>query len=261
MQARGTSGTTHSMRFLLLALAPFIGSFLGVLIRRLPRGEPVGMDRSRCEACHHTLGPAELIPLLSYAVQRGRCRACGARIDLFHPAIELAATVVAALALILADPASPFVYGTVLLGWGLLALSWIDFETFLLPDALTLPLLLGGIVEGCVLADGPSLLSRVTGALAGWALLSAVSTLYKAVRGRAGLGGGDAKLLAAGGAWVGLEALPSVLLGASVCGFILALILTARGRHLHARMMLPFGPCLALSLWITRLMQHVWGWL
>ncbi|MFS8371503.1 prepilin peptidase [Acetobacter indonesiensis] len=261
MQADKSYGTTHPMRFLLLVIAPFIGSFLGVLIRRLPRGETVGMDRSHCETCHQTLGPAELIPLLSYIFQRGRCRSCGARVDPFHPAIELAATVIAALALAVASPNSPFIGGTVLLGWALLTLSWIDLETFLLPDALTLPLLLCGLVEGCMIPNGPSLESRVAGALAGWMLLTMVSAVYKAVRGRPGLGGGDAKLLAAGGAWVGVEALPIVLLGASVCGFILALILAARGRHLHARMMLPFGPCLALSLWITRLMQHAWGWL
>ncbi|OUJ03009.1 prepilin peptidase [Acetobacter cibinongensis] len=245
------------MRFLLLAIAPFIGSFLGVLIRRLPRGEAVGVDRSRCEVCHHTLGPTELIPLLSYAAQLGRCRACRARIDPFHPAIELAATAITALVLMVSDPSSPFLYGTIVLGWVLLALSWIDFETFLLPDVLTLPLLVGGLVEGTISADGPSLLSRVAGALAGWALLVTVSIVYKAVRGRAGIGGGDAKLLAAGGAWLGLQALPCVLLGASLCGFILALVLMVRGRHLNARMMLPFGPCLALSVWIARLVQQI----
>lgn len=249
------------MGWFLLLIAPFIGSFLGVLIRRLPRGEPVGMDRSRCEACHHVLSPSELIPLFSYVLQHGRCRACGTKIDPFHPAIELAATVIAALALAVTGADNPMLWGDVLLGWALLALSWIDFETFRLPDVLTLPLLLSGLAEDILTSDGAPLESRVAGALAGWALLSLVSALYKALRGRAGLGGGDAKLFAAGGAWLGIGALPVVLLGASVCGLIFALVLVARGRHLHARMMLPFGPCLALSLWITRLLQHDLGWL
>ncbi|GAN69155.1 prepilin peptidase [Acetobacter orleanensis] len=244
------------MGWFLVVLAPFIGSFMGVLIRRLPRGEPVGFDRSRCEHCHHVLSPAELIPLWSYIRQRGRCSACGARIAPAHLAIELAATAVALLCLVLRGADNPLVWGDVLLGWGLLTLSWIDVETFLLPDAITLPLLLCGLAEGLAIPDGASLESRIIGALAGWALLALLAALYKAIRKRNGLGGGDAKLFAAGGAWVGAEALPSVLLGASLCGFLFACALAVRGRTLHARMILPFGPCLALSIWVTRLLIH-----
>lgn len=248
------------MGWFLVVIAPFIGSFLGVLIRRLPRGEPVGMDRSRCEACHHILGPAELIPLLSYILQRGRCRACDTRISPFHLAIELAATAIAILCVVLAGADSPLIWGDVLLGWGLLALSWIDFETFRLPDALTLPLLLCGLAEGVLTPEGAPLESRVAGVLAGWGFFTLVSVLYKAVRKRDGLGGGDARLFAAGGAWLGVEALPLALLGASLCGLLFALALAVRGRTLHARMMLPFGPCLALVIWGTRLLQHDWNW-
>lgn len=241
------------MGWLTLLITPLVGSFLGVLIRRLPRGTPVALDRSRCEHCGQTLGPRELVPLLSYLIQHGRCRSCNGRIDPFHPAVELAATAVAAIALAAAGPENPLLWGDVVLGWALLALGWIDAETFRLPDVLTPPLLLAGLAEGVMLPEGLAATpeSRALGAIAGWALLAAVARAYRAVRGREGLGKGDAKLLAAGGAWLGVEALPAILLGACICGLILAF--AGNGRRLKPDMMLPFGPGPALSIWVLRL--------
>jgi leader peptidase (prepilin peptidase)/N-methyltransferase len=138
-----------------LAAAPFVGSFAGVLVRRLPRGQPVVLARSRCEGCGAALGAAELVPLLGYAWQRGQCRRCGGRIAPFHPAIELGALIVAAWA-VAADQAGLRLWFDCALGWTLLALAWIDAEWLVLPDPLTLPLVLAGLAATALL-DRPRL--------------------------------------------------------------------------------------------------------
>ena len=226
-----------------LVAGPFVGSFLGVLIRRLPAGRDVVRARSACEACGRILRAWELIPVLSFVLLRGRCARCGGHIGWFHPAVELAALAVAGWAvLVLDEPA--FVWAACVLGWGLLALAWIDWETFLLPDILTLPLLAAGLGAAWVLE--PWLLTdRAVAAGLGWALFEAVAWAYRRLTGREGLGGGDAKLMAVCGAWLGLENLPWVMAGGAVLGIGLAII---RGRTSPV----PFGPPLALAAWLLR---------
>src|SRR5579871_2618232 len=199
-----------------LLVAPFIGSLLGVLIHRLPRHLPVVLARSGCEACGARLGPLDLLPLVSYALQRGRCRYCKRAIGWFHPVIELAALGVPAWA-VLACQTPQDAWFACLLGWTLLTLGWIDVEWFLLPDVLTLPLLLAGL--GVAMLTMPDeVFWHALGAACGYLGLRGVAMLYRALRGREGLGAGDAKLLAAAGAWLGLEALPLVLLLAALAG-------------------------------------------
>ena len=175
---------SHSL--LVLVLAPFIGSFLGVLITRLPRGDDVVLARSRCDHCGHPLGPIELLPLLGALLLRGRCRHCRGKIDPFHRHVECAALAVALLALLAApNPADPdpvALWGTCLLGWALLALAWIDLRHFLLPDVLTLPLLLAGLAF-TAWSEPDALALHAAAALAGWAALAALATLDLQVRG------------------------------------------------------------------------------
>jgi leader peptidase (prepilin peptidase)/N-methyltransferase len=230
-----------------LLAAPFIGSFLGVLIQRLPAGEPVVAGRSRCPLCHHTLGPLELVPLLSHLAQRGRCRHCGGAIAPFHWQVELAALAVAASAA-LTTPEPAMLWANCLLGWTLLALAWIDLRTLLLPDALTLPLLLAGLAVTWAL-DPDALADHAAAALLAWAALALLATLYRRLRGRDGLGGGDAKLLAAGGAWLGLAALPWVI----VLAAITTLLASLPRRGLARDTAVPFGPGLAMVIWLWRL--------
>lgn len=136
-----------------------------------------------------------------------------------------------------------------LLGWGLLALAWIDWRALRLPDALTLPLIALGLAYAWL--DSPAAFySVVIGALAGYAALVIVGVCYRRLRGRDGLGRGDAKLLAAGGAWLGWEALPSVVLLAALLGLSLALVQRLRGARLTAQSVIPFGPPLALAIWL-----------
>ena len=190
--------------FALLA-APFAGSLLFVFVRRLPAGRSALLSRSRCESCGHKLGPLELVPIASFLAQRGRCRACGAPIDVAHLAAELIALLLAA-AVAATGAEGLALWGGCGLGWTLLALAWIDWEEGVLPDALTLPLLVSGLLLSWWLVPW-TLADRAIGAIAGYIGFRALATLYRALRKREGLGQGDAKLLAASGAWLGWQAL------------------------------------------------------
>lgn len=235
-------------------LAPFVGSFLGVLIARLPQGRSIGWTRSACESCNRVLSPRDLVPIVSFLALRGRCRTCGTAIAPVHLQVELAATLVALLVAIWAalggegDAAAWIACG---LGWTLLALAWIDLRHLLLPDVLTLPLVLAGLAATWWL-DPSATVDHALGAMLGYLLLRGVELGYRALRGRDGLGQGDAKLMAAAGAWVGWQGLPFVLVAAALCGIVLAVAMHLARRDADQRIgdaPIPFGPCIALALW------------
>ncbi len=236
---------------------PFVGSFLGVVVRRLPQGRPIAASRSCCEACGHTLSALELIPLASFALQGGRCRHCGSPIAWDHPGIEAAALAVAAVAACAvpagAWPGNASIWVSCALGWWLLALAWIDAETFLLPDALTLPLVLGGLAEAWWL-DRDAITDRAEAATIAALCLYLLAFAYRRLRGRDGLGEGDAKLLAAGGAWVGVVALPWVMIAGAVTALCYASILYLRGISLSGTTKIPFGPFVAAGIWLAWLL-------
>ena len=229
--------------------APFIGSFLGVLILRLPAGEPVVFARSACPHCGTRLSGWELVPVASYAFLRGRCRHCGQPIGALHLLVELAALAVAVWA-VLADPDPAWVWIDCALGWTLLALAWIDWTSLQLPDVLTLPLLLAGLTLTLALQP-EDLADHCLAAALGYLAFQGLALMYRRLRGRDGLGGGDAKLIAAAGAWCGLEALPLVVLGSAVAGLFIALGLALVGRAMTSRTQIPFGPCIALAFWVA----------
>jgi leader peptidase (prepilin peptidase)/N-methyltransferase len=227
-----------------LLAAPFAGSFAGVLIRRLPAGRPMVFARSACEACGAALGPLELVPLASFAVLRGRCRVCRAPIARFHPAVELAALAVAASA-VLAGARGAALWAGCGLGWTLLALAWIDWEHMRLPDMLTLPLIVAGLLV-TVLLDPEDTTGHAAAAAAGYLAFRLLAALYQRLRRREGLGQGDAKLLAAAGAWVGLEGLPRVVVAGALISIAIAAL---RSGRMSAATAVPFGPGLALGCW------------
>ena len=231
-----------------LLLAPFVGSFLGVLIRRLPEGRGWMTGRSSCEACGRALGPLEIVPLLSFLALRGSCAGCGAPIGVFHPLVELAALLVAATAWLAAPDDTAFIWAGCGLGWTLLALAWIDARCFRLPDALTLPLILAGLFEALLLAPEDAT-DRALAAAAGYLSFRLLAMAYRAWRGREGLGEGDAKLLAAAGAWLGSAALPWVVVAAGVAGLAAAAVARCRGATITSSTRLPFGPFLAAGIW------------
>ncbi len=241
-----------------------VGSFLNVVIHRLPKmmergwadqcAELAGREptpgprydlvvpRSACPACGHAIGALENVPVLSWLALRGRCRACGAPISPRYPVVELAAGALAVAAVWQFGPGAKGLAACALL-WALLALAFIDADTQLLPDDITLPLLWAGLAANLFGLFVP-LASAVVGAMAGYLALWAVYWLFKLVRGKEGMGYGDFKLLAALGAWLGWPMLPQIVLVSSVLGAaggILMIVLKGRDKAVP----LPYGPWLA----------------
>ncbi|MDR2626228.1 MAG: A24 family peptidase [Zoogloeaceae bacterium] len=251
-------------------LGLMIGSFLNVVIYRLPKmmeaawlaqyaevhaeadvGEGtvketfnLATPRSRCPHCGHPISLLENIPVLSYLCLRGKCRACRAPISPRYPLIELAAALLGLAAAWRFGPGVQAMAAALLL-WALLALAMIDLDTQLLPDAITLPLLWGGLL--CNLSGQFVPLSQaVIGAMAGYLALWSVYWLFKLVTGKEGMGYGDFKLLAALGAWLGWQLLPLIILFSSAVGAIVGgflIVLAKRGREVP----IPFGPYLAMA--------------
>lgn len=229
-------------------IAPFVGSFLGLLALRLARRQPVILGRSRCPDCDATLGIKDLVPILSWLVSRARCRHCGAPVAWFYPAIELAAVAVPLWAA--SETAGWVLWAGCVLGWSLLALAVMDARSMVLADALTLPLLAAGL--GVSLALGASVLGAATiGAAAGFAAFALIAWGYRAWRGRDGLGLGDAKLLAVAGAWLTWPALPTVVALAALSGLATALARSVGGRPIGDGERLPFGPHLGAATWLV----------
>ena len=185
----------------------FVNGFV-VVISACP-GTPIAWARSRCEHCGTALAARDLVPVASWLAARGRCRHCGEKLGGFYPAVEAGAVIIALVSLSLHRGAAAWL--DFLLGCWLMALGWIDLRRWVLPDLLTLPLILLGLLAAWLTAPA-TLLDRALGAAAGYLGLYAIAAIFRKVRGIEGIGGGDMKLLAAAGAWVGLTALPSVLL-------------------------------------------------
>jgi leader peptidase (prepilin peptidase) / N-methyltransferase len=227
---------------------PFVGSFLGALAVRMPLGEDVVASRSRCRSCGATLGPAELIPVVSWLVQSGKCRACGAQIGWYYPVVELAALAVAVWAALTMEGAVLWV--TIALGWTLLALVAMDLRALVLSDFLTLPLVAAGLAVTAWL-DADAIPNHIAAAALGAFLIVAVAWVYRWMRGRDGLGMGDAKLMAAAGAWVGLEGLGAVMLYGVVATLALVLVKRWAGEPIGAETAVPLGAGLAVGLWFV----------
>jgi leader peptidase (prepilin peptidase)/N-methyltransferase len=245
-----------------------VGSFLNVVIHRLPKmldrgwreqcaelaGEVVAdapaynllVPRSQCPSCGHRIGALENIPVVSYMVLRGHCLACRAPISARYPIVEVLAAALA-VAAILRFGATPAGIAASVFLWMLLALTLIDFDTQLLPDNLTLPLLWAGLLAN-VLGAAPiaNLRDAMIGAIAGYLTLWIVYWLFKLIRGKEGMGYGDFKLLAALGAWLGWQMLPLIVLLSSVVGAAIGISLVVfKGRD-H-QIPLAFGPYLAIA--------------
>jgi leader peptidase (prepilin peptidase)/N-methyltransferase len=249
---------------LCIVLGLLVGSFLNVVIHRVPKmlqkswqqqcDELAGIEhkpsatynlfkpRSSCPRCNSPIGMLDNIPLLSYLILRGKCRNCGASISLRYPAIETASGLLCGFA------AWHFGFGmqsagAMLLVFALLALTAIDIDTQLLPDNITLPLIWLGMLfnlNGTYVALPSALLGAVFGYLSLWSIY----WLFKLLTGKEGMGYGDFKLLSALGAWLGWQMLPLVILLSSLVGATagIALIVAARrGRDIP----IPFGPYLA----------------
>ena len=235
-------------------LGAIFGSFIAALVIRWPQGRSVMRGRSACDDCGRTLRATELVPLLSFVAQRGRCRGCGAPIDPRHAAIELGGVAIGVAAGLVAPDAGGAAGAT--FGWLLLALAALDLAAFWLPDRLTGLLAVSGIVAGAAGLD-PPLADRAIGGVAGYASLAAIAWGYRALRHRDGMGGGDPKLFGAIGLWLGWRMLPAVLVIASLIGLGVALFAQVTGRGMTRDTALPFGTLLAVAAYAAWLAMIV----
>jgi leader peptidase (prepilin peptidase) / N-methyltransferase len=222
-------------------LGLLLGSFIALVTARWPQGQVI-TGRSRCDDCGTTLGVGELVPVVSFLLQRGHCRHCGQAIAPRHVWIELAAGVVGAVLLWRYPGAAGL--AAALAGWWLLALLILDVEHQWLPDALTLPFIPLALLVGLAI-PGPALGERVLAAVLGFGVLWSLRHAYRLTRGREGMGGGDPKLMAGLGALLGLIPLPFLVTAAAGLGLVLAGWDALRGRDVSATTRLPLGALLA----------------
>lgn len=268
------AGSTPAFISVIAILGLLVGSFLNVVIHRLPLimhrewqqqcHELIGSEappaapltlstpRSRCPHCGHAISALENIPVISYLILRGRCRDCQARISLRYPLIEALTGLLSALV------AWHFGFswaclGALLLSWALVALTFIDIDEQLLPDSITLPLLWLGLFFN-LFGSFTDLQSAVIGALAGYLSLWLVFHAFRLVTGKEGMGFGDFKLLAALGAWLGWQFLPVIILLSSLVGAVVGISLVLLRQHQRSQP-IPFGPYLAAAGWLAL----VWG--
>jgi len=228
-----------------LLAAPAAGALLAGFARRLAVEAGSWTD---CPRCAKRLPAFALLPVIGWPLARGRCGHCAAALGATTPVIEFGALVVAAWAAAVLD--GWLVWASCVLGWALLALAAIDWRDLVLPDEATLPLIPAGIAVAYFVAPGLPV-AHLIGAVAGFAVFVAVRWVYQRLRGREGLGLGDAKLLAAAGAWVGWVGLPSVVLIAAAAALAVALARGLAGRRVDADQTVAFGAYLALATWIV----------
>jgi leader peptidase (prepilin peptidase)/N-methyltransferase len=266
------SGQPLFLDAVVFALGLVLGSFLNVVILRLPRmleqawwEEARSVLRlpprparerfslvhppSRCPSCAAPVRPWQNIPVVSWIALRGRCASCAAPISIQYPAVELLAGVTSGICAVHFGWSIQLA-GALVLTWSLIALAVIDLRMQLLPDAITLPLLWCGLLLAAAAAPFADLQSAVFGAIAGYGVLWAVFWAFKLATGKEGMGYGDFKLLGALGAWLGWQALPSIILLSSAVGAAVGIVLIARGR-MRRQQPLPFGPFLAAAGWCT----------
>lgn len=256
----------HALQVTCLVFGLLVGSFLNVVIHRLPKmmerewqascldlqGQEVPeqpkynlvVPRSACPHCGHQITAFENIPVISYLFLRGRCKACQAPISMRYPFVELL-TGLLSLAVAVQYGYSHLTLFALVFVFALVALTFIDFDTQLLPDDITLPLLWLGLLLNLKYGF-TDLSSAVIGAMAGYLVLWAVYWLFKLVTGKEGMGYGDFKLLAAIGAWFGWQLLPAVILLSSVVGSVIGIgLILLKGKTRQTA--IPFGPFLALG--------------
>lgn len=263
-----------------------IGSFLNVVIFRLPKMLEQGWKKecrefladelakpksqneeefitlstpsSSCPSCQHKIRFYENIPVISWLVLRGKCSKCRSKISLRYPLVELTTAILSVV--IAAHFGVTFTtLFLLILTWGLVCLTLIDFDHMLLPDQITLPLLWLGLLVNLNGAIVP-LSDSVIGAVAGYMSLFSIFWLFKLITGKEGMGHGDFKLVAVFGAWIGWQLLPLLILMASAVGAVIGISMMMFKNH-QREQAIPFGPYLAIAGWITLLWGNgIWAW-
>src|SRR5512135_674388 len=235
-----------------------IGSFLNVVIYRLPRGESIVSPRSRCPGCGRQIGALENIPIISFIALGGKCAGCGVAISWRYPAVELFTAVGFAAIFLLDGPGFPLLRDLLFLSL-LIPITCIDIDYRIIPDELSL----GGLVAGILLSflPGGDWKGSITGALVGGGILYATAFLYEKIRGTEGMGGGDIKLLAMTGAFLGWRGTLATIFFGALLGTVGGILSMRKGGQ-GLKTAIPFGPYLcAAALGARFLGGGFWGWI
>jgi len=234
-----------------------MGSFLGTVAERLPKGQSIVFGRSHCDHCGTVLRLWQLIPVAGWIGQFGLCHFCKARISPIYLVMELGAAAVCVWSVAAVPQA--ILIPSVALGWILLTLAVMDWRHLLLSDALTLPLLGSGLVIAWIFWP-QRFGDHVLGALGGGTLLFGINAAYRRLRRKDGLGLGDVKLAGAAGAWLGFEGLPTVFVIASSAALFALLVRRMSGTMIAWNAKVAFGSYLCLGTWIVWLYGPIaWG--
>ena len=250
-----------------IVIGLMVGSFLNVVIARVPqqlqwqwRGKLEGLPKpagvagpvSRCPSCQQPIRWRDNLPLISFLILKGHCRSCNTAISGRYPLVE-ALCAGLSLVVVIVMGAQWTTLAALIFTWGLIALTFIDLEHFLLPDRLTLPLLAIGLGVNAV-NTFTDLISALVGAIAGYGSFWIVFHGFRIVTGKEGMGHGDFKLLAALGAWMGWQMLPLIILLSAGTGAIIGITMLILQQHQRGQQV-PFGPYLAGAGWLALL----WG--
>jgi leader peptidase (prepilin peptidase)/N-methyltransferase len=246
------------MEWVAFIFGMIIGSFLNVCIYRLPASRSIVHPRSQCPHCGHPIRAFDNIPVLSYLALRGRCRDCETRIPLRYPVVEILSGTFAAMAIVRFGPGWQAILAYALIA-ALLVITFIDLDHRIIPDAITLP----GIPIGLAASFGPGLISpseALVGILAGGGSLFLVAWGYQLITRREGMGGGDIKLLAMIGAFMGWKGVLFTIFVASFTGTLTGIALICR-RGGDMKLAVPFGPFLAVgAIAYLFIGTELWRW-
>lgn len=232
------------MPYYLFVFGAIFGSFANVMILRWPKGESVVTPRSRCPACGHAIRWYDNVPILSWLILRGRCRDCQAKISWRYPLVELIMASLFSLAFLFVGW-NWYLLEVLIFIFGLVTVSFIDFDHYLLPDKFTLTGIGIGLL-GAFLDPERSFLDAAIGVFLGGGFLWAIAYFYFVFRKEEGMGGGDIKLLAWIGAVLGWKAIPFVIISSSLIGSVVGGLVALKQKK-GLKTMIPFGPYLALG--------------
>lgn len=233
-----------SILIVVFLFGAIVGSFLNVCISRLPRRESVVFPASHCPQCGGAIAWYDNIPILSYILLRGRCRSCRGKISFQYPLVELVNGLLT-LSLFRTFGPTPAFLVLFVFCCALVVITFIDLEHQIIPDVISIPGIVVGFLCSFVI-PGHSWLNSLIGIIAGGGSLLLVAYGYQWLTGKEGMGGGDIKLLAMMGAFLGWHSIPFIIFSASLLGSVIGIsLMVARGRD--AKLAIPFGPFLAFG--------------
>lgn len=234
---------------LVIVMGVAIGSFLNVLIYRIPRQKKIGFGRSACPACEKTIRFYDNIPIISYLILGGKCRFCRVRISVIYPIVEFINAAVYVFLLWNYSLSSQFYIYSVLSST-LIVIFFIDMEFQIIPDIFTIPGMVVGLAVS-LLPDGIGIISSVIGFIVGGGVLYLVAVLGDKLFKKESMGGGDIKMAAMLGAFLGWQKVVLIFFGGSIIGLLISIIVICFSKKVRSSRVIPFGPFLAVAAFIA----------